>query len=99
MQDQFDRVLDGKERDRERIAIKRNENTKKKLQLEIELNNNQAERIQIENESREAQIKELDESIEIGKKLVNGAKIKDAVPKEKLYGKNSEGGDEVGGKV
>ena len=88
MQDEkFNRSLDGKERENERIAVKKNQNAVDKIDLEIKLNLNQIERLQFENEEKEKQIKGAKESIEIGKKLISGVKIKDAVPYEKLYGK------------
>lgn len=88
--DKFNRSLDGTERERERIAIRRNQNALDRIGLEVKLNLNQIERLQIDNEEKEKQVKEITESIEIGKKLVNGAKIKDVVPHEKLYGKPKE---------
>jgi len=92
--DRFNRSLDGKERERERIAIKRNQNALKKFELQVELNNNEIERLQIENEEVQKRMGELKESIEVGKKLVSGAKIKDVVPPEKLYGKPVPGQSE-----
>ena len=76
----LNRSLNGKEREQERIAIKRFEVQKQKLSLEKDLNKNEIFSLGVEMEDKELKIKELTERIEKGKRLVTGAKICDVFP-------------------
>lgn len=78
-----DRCLDGKERENERINIKRVEIQIKKLGLEIDQANNQIDSINLEIEAKLKNIEELKVRVSQGKKLINGAKLKDVLAQAK----------------
>ena len=75
-----DRSLDGKEREQERITVKRMENSIKKIDFEISINITEKERLDIENEEKKMQIANLTERRDKGKRLIGGAKIIDVFP-------------------
>ncbi len=76
-----DRSLDGKEREQERITVKRMENSIKKIEFEIEINKTEAERLlDVDNEEKKMQIANLTERRDKGKRLIGGAKIIDVFP-------------------
>ena len=78
--DPNDRSLDGKEREQERITVKRIANSIKKIEKEIEMNQVGAEKLSIDNEEKKMQIANLTERCNKGKQLIGGAKIKDVFP-------------------
>lgn len=75
-----DRSLDGKEREQERIVVKRIENSIKKIEFEISINITEKERLDVENEEKKMQIANLAERRDKGKRLIGGAKIIDVFP-------------------
>jgi len=95
-----DRSLDGKEREQERIVVKRMENSIKKIELEIQLNTNEKERLDVDTEEKKIQIANLTERRDKGKKLINGAKICDVFPPKPVPGEEKgTGGEKVEAKV
>lgn len=81
--DPNDRSLDGREREHERIMLKRLEVQKKKAELEIDQFRTQIDGVNVEIEAKEKVIEDLVDRIEKGKRLVGGAKIKDVFPPPK----------------
>jgi len=94
----LNRSLNGKEREAERIAIKRNEIQRKKLELEQEQLKNQIESMQLDIEVRAKQVTEIADRIAKGKKLVSGAKIIDVFPEaaEQENPEGNKGGNAAG---
>ena len=88
MQNPNDRSLDGKEREQERIVVKRIENSIKKIEFEIQINSNEVEKLGIDNEEKRMQIINLAERRDDGKKLIGGAKISDVFPPKSEPGKD-----------
>ena len=86
----LNRSLTGKEREAERIAIKRNEILKKKLELEQEQLKNQIESLQLDIEAKGKQAEDVADRIAQGKRLVSGAKIIDVFPEAAGQGKQEE---------
>ena len=75
-----DRSLTGKEREQERITVKRMENSIKKIEFEIQINSNEVEKLGIDNEEKRMQIINLADRRDKGKKLIGGAKISEVFP-------------------
>ncbi len=75
-----DRSLNGKEREQERISVKRMTNSIKKIEFEIQINDNEVEKLGIDNEEKKMQITNLTERRDQGKRLIGGAKIIDVFP-------------------
>lgn len=80
MKNPNDRCLDGKERETERITVKRMGNSIKKIEFEIQINKNEVEKLNLDNEEKQIQISNLAERLEQGKRLINGAKVCDVFP-------------------
>jgi len=101
--DPTDRSLNGKEREQERIMVRRLEVQKKKAEKEIEQFNIQIEGINVEIDAKKLVIVDIVDRIEKGKKLIGGAKIKDVFPQpgpeENPEEKKPEGGGKDAGKV
>jgi len=76
----LDRTLDGKEREQERMNLRRYENQLEALQLNMQQARNQIDSLKIRIDTEQMQHADLEKRIEIGKKIVNGVKLKDALP-------------------
>ena len=81
--DPRNRSLTGKEQAQERITVKKLEIQKEKIGLEKQLKETQIRDLQLDIEIVTENIGQIQNRIEQGKKLINGAKLKDIFPEEK----------------